>query len=95
MNLNEGLREMIVTIKDENSVQIRLSAHVLHAEWIKTGRRKQVGCPYRRQFLDEVMGHMHQVLILLQVFLEATALLLLQQVKVIGCVKQGLDQTLP
>lgn len=41
------------------------------------------------------MGHMHQILILLHVLLESPTLLLLQQVKVIGCVQQGLDEALP
>lgn len=50
---------------------------------------------YRGEFLDEVMGHMHQVLIFLHVLLEAPALLLLQQVEVISCIQQGLYQALP
>ena len=50
---------------------------------------------YRGQFLDEVMGHMHQILIFLHVLLETPTLLLLQQVEVIGCIEQGLDQAFP
>lgn len=38
---------------------------------------------------------MHQILIILHVLLETPALLLLQQVKIIGRVKQGLDETFP
>lgn len=41
------------------------------------------------------MGYVHQILILLHLLLETAALLLLQQVKIVGCVKQGLDETFP
>lgn len=41
------------------------------------------------------MGHVHQILILLHLLLEPAALLLLQQVKIVGCIKQGLDETFP
>lgn len=41
------------------------------------------------------MGHVHQVLILLHVLLEAPALLLLQQVKVISSIQQSLDEAFP
>lgn len=42
---------------------------------------------YRGKFLNEVMGHMHQILVFLHVLLETPTLLLLQEVKVIGCIK--------
>lgn len=41
------------------------------------------------------MGHVHQILILLHLLLETTALLLLEQVKIVGSIKQGLDETFP
>lgn len=50
---------------------------------------------YRGEFLDEVMGHVHQVLIFLHVLLEAPALLLLQQVKIISSIQQSLDEAFP
>lgn len=41
------------------------------------------------------MGYVHQILILLHLLLETAALLLLQQVKIVGCIEQGLDETFP
>lgn len=40
-------------------------------------RRTHQTQTYRGEFLDEVMGHVHQILIFLHVLLEAPALLLL------------------
>lgn len=50
---------------------------------------------YRGEFLDEVMGHVHQILIFLHVLLEASALLLLQQVKIISSIQQCLYEAFP
>ena len=41
------------------------------------------------------MGHVHQILIFLHVLLEAPALLLLEQVKIISGIQQSLDEAFP
>lgn len=41
------------------------------------------------------MSNMHQVLILLQAFLEASTFFLFKQIKVIGSIQKRLDQTFP
>lgn len=41
------------------------------------------------------MGHVHQILILLHLLLETPALFFFEQVKIVGRVKQGLDETFP
>lgn len=56
---------------------------------------KRLRSSYRGKFLNEVMGHVHQILILPHVLLETSVFLLLQQVEVISCVQQGLDEALP
>lgn len=50
---------------------------------------------HRGKFLNEVMRHMHQILVFLHVLLESAAFLFLQQIEVIGGVEQGLDEALP
>lgn len=56
---------------------------------------KRLRSSYRGKFLNEVMGHVHQILILPHVLLETSVFFLLQQVEVISCVQQGLDEAFP
>lgn len=61
----------------------------------RRGGKKLLRRSYRGKFLNEVMGHMHQILILSHVLLKTSIFLLLQQVKVVGSIEQGLDEPLP
>lgn len=63
---------------------------------VRGGRsEKCLRSSYRGKFLNEVVGHVHQILILPHVLLETSVFLLFQEVEVVSRVQQGLDEALP
>lgn len=95
-SVNEtGLRYLSESNESQINCPSELTSVFTCDRLVFKGKAQEEAQAYRGKFLNEVMSHMHQILIFLHLLLETPTLLLFQKVKIIGCIEQGLYEAFP